>query len=103
MFAMTVSFANTSSDVLAPSFLSSYLWKWIFWKPFQRLERAAKKCPGKKKFLQCQKILKDYKTEWNSLKIPKRVFLGEFAVPQSLTLSKNKLDYKYFSIDLSNF
>ena len=49
------------------------MWKWIFWKPLQRLEAAAKKCSGKKKFLQCQKILKDYKSEQNPLKILKGV------------------------------
>ena len=49
------------------------MWKWIFWKPLQRLEAAAKKCSGKKKFLQCQKILKDYKSERNPLKILKGV------------------------------
>ena len=47
------------------------MWKWIFRKPLQRLEAAAKKCYGKKKFLQCQKILKDYKSERNPLKILK--------------------------------
>ena len=49
------------------------MWKWIFWKSLQRLEAAAKKCSGKKKFLQCQKILKDYKSEQNPLKILKGV------------------------------
>ena len=49
------------------------MWKWIFRKPLQRLEAAAKKCYGKKKFLQCQKILKDYKSERNPLKILKGV------------------------------
>ena len=55
---------------------------------------AAKKCSAKKKFVQCQKILKDYKSERNP---------GEAACPQSATLSKNKLHYKYFSIDFSAF
>ena len=43
----------------------------MFWKPLQRLK--AKKCSGKKKFLQCQKILRDYKSERNRLKILKGV------------------------------
>ena len=80
------------------------MWKRISWKPLQRLEAAAKKCSWKKKFLQCQKILKDYKNEQNPLKILKGVlFFGEVAGPQSATLSKNKLDYKYFSTEFSTF
>ena len=69
----------------------------------QQLEAAAKKFSGKKKFLQCQKILKDYKSERNPLKILKGVLFGEVAGPQSAALSKNKLHHKYFSIDLSAF
>ena len=42
-------------------------------KTMQRLEAAAKKCSGKKKFLQCEKILEDYKSERNPLKILKGV------------------------------
>ena len=69
----------------------------------QQLEAAAKKCSGKKKFLQCQKILKDYKSERNPLKILKGVLFGEVAGPQFAALSKNKLHDNYFSIDLSAF
>ena len=69
----------------------------------QRLEAAAKKCSGKKKLLQCHKISKDYKSERNPLKILKEVLFGETTGPQSATLSKNKLHYKYFSIDSSTF
>ena len=49
------------------------------WKPFQRLEVAAEKCFGKKTFLKCGKILKDYKSEQNPLKILKRVLFGKVA------------------------
>ena len=68
-------------------------------KTLQRLEAAAEICPGKQTFLKCQKILKDYKFEQNPLKMLKGLkeyFLWKVAGPQSSTLSKDKLYYKYF-------
>ena len=41
--------------------------------PTSKGKGAAKKYSGKKKFLQCQKILKDYNTERNPLKTLKTV------------------------------
>ena len=75
-------------------------------KTLQRLEAAAEMCSGKQKFLKCQKILKDYKFKQNPLKMLKGLkecFFGKVAGPQSSTLSKDKLHYKYFSTDLSTF
>ena len=37
------------------------------------------------------------------LKVLKECFFGKVAGPQSSTLSKDKLHYKYFSTDLSTF
>ena len=62
----------------------------MFWKPLQQLEAAAKKFCGKNTFLKCRKILKDYKSERNPLKILKGVvFFGNVVGPQSATLLKN--------------
>ena len=50
------------------------------------------------------KNIRDYKSERNPLKMLKRLkacFFGRVAGPQSSTLSKGKLHYKYFSTDLS--
>ena len=63
-------------------------------------------CSGKQTFLKCQIILKDYKSEQNPFKMLKGLkecFFGKVTGPQSSTLSKDKLHYKYFSTDLSTF
>ena len=53
----------------------------MFRKPLQRLEAAAKKCYEKKKFLQCQKILKDYKSEQKTFEnTPRSAFLVRLQV-----------------------
>ena len=56
-------------------------------------------CSGKDTFLKCEKILKDYKSEQNPLKMLKGLnecFFFESCKPQSSTLSKDKLHYKFF-------
>ena len=72
------------------------MWKWIFWRPLQQLEGVAKKCSGKKKFLQCQKILKDYKTERNPLKILKRVLFWWSFRPSICNFVEKKTPLKVF-------
>ena len=72
------------------------MWKWIFWKPYQRLEAAAEKCSGKYKFLKCRKILKDYKSEQNPLKMLKGVLFGKVAGPSSATLPKKNSTTSFF-------
>ena len=47
--------------------------------------------------------MQGYKFERNPLKILKVHFFGNVAGPQSATLSKNKLHYKYLLISFSTF
>ena len=47
--------------------------------------------------------MQGYKFERNPLKILKVNFFDDVAGPQSATLSKNKLHYKYFLISFSTF
>ena len=74
------------------------MWKWIFWKPYQQLEAAAEKCSGKYKFLKCRKILKDYKSEQNPLKMLKGVLFGKVAGPLSATLPKKTPLQVFFNL-----
>ena len=48
-------------------------------------------------------MLKDYKSEQSILKTLKEVLFCKAAGSQSATLLKNKLYFKYFSIDLSTY
>ena len=72
-------------------------------KTLSTVRTAAEKCSGKYKFLKCRKILKDYKSEQNPLKMLKGVLFGKVAGSSSATLPKKKLHYKFFSIYLSTF
>ena len=72
---------------------------WIFWKPFQQLETTAEKCSGNRRSYDIEnnwKITNPSEILWECLK---ECFFGRVVGPQFVTLSKNKLLYKYFFID----
>ena len=68
-------------------------------KSLQHLEVVTEQGSGKQRFQKCREILKDYKSKCNHMEIClKRCLKRNVACPQSVTLSKNKLRCKYFSI-----
>ena len=64
------------SLVFGPQYITFVEMKTL--KNWQQLEAATEKGSGKKMFLKCREILKDYKFEHNPLKMLKAHFLVTF-------------------------